>query len=57
MRHGYYYSDEIMKKVVSVRLREDIVLKIDKYKEELGLESRTDFLRKALEYYVSKKKG
>ncbi|MFP3346260.1 ribbon-helix-helix domain-containing protein [Stygiolobus azoricus] len=46
-----------MKKVVSVRLREEIVSKIDKYTEELGLESRTDFLRQALDYYVHKKKG
>ncbi|BCU71403.1 ribbon-helix-helix domain-containing protein [Stygiolobus caldivivus] len=51
------FFTENMKKVVSVRLREDIVSKIDKYTEELGLDSRTDFLRQALDYYVHRKKG
>ncbi|MFP3201150.1 MAG: ribbon-helix-helix domain-containing protein [Sulfolobus sp.] len=46
-----------MKKVVSVRLREDTVNKINFYVKELGLESRTDFLRQALRFYVEKKKG
>jgi len=44
-----------MKKVVSVRLREEIVAKIDEYGKKQNLQSRTDFLKKALEYYMKKR--
>lgn len=44
-----------MKKVVSVRLREEIVVAIDEYSKKHNLQSRTDFLKKALEYYMRKK--
>ncbi|AAY80928.1 ribbon-helix-helix domain-containing protein [Sulfolobus acidocaldarius] len=46
-----------MKKVVSVRLREDVVNKIDYFVSEMGLESRTDFLKQALDYYVKRKRS
>ena len=44
-----------MKKVVSVRLREEIVAAIDEYSKKQNLQSRTDFLKKALEYFMKKK--
>lgn len=44
-----------MKKVVSVRLREEIVATIDEYSKKMNFQSRTDFLKKALEFYVQKK--
>ena len=41
-----------MKKVVSVRLREEIVAAIDEYSKKYNIQSRTDFLKKALEYFI-----
>ena len=45
----------IMRKVVSVRLREDIVRDIDIYTKKLGLNSRTDFIKEALNFYIKRK--
>jgi metal-responsive CopG/Arc/MetJ family transcriptional regulator len=42
-----------MKKVVSVRLKEDILKKIDNLSKLMNLNSRTEFLKLALEYYLS----
>ncbi|MEM0187915.1 MAG: ribbon-helix-helix domain-containing protein [Saccharolobus sp.] len=44
-----------MRKVVSVRLREDIVRDIDIYTKKLGLNSRTDFIKEALNFYIKRK--
>lgn len=45
----------IMRKVVSVRLREDIVRDIDIYTKKLGLNSRTAFIKEALDFYIKRK--
>lgn len=45
----------IMRKVVSVRLREDIVRDIDIYTKKLGLNSRTAFIKEALNFYMKRK--
>ncbi|MEM0363533.1 MAG: ribbon-helix-helix protein, CopG family [Sulfolobaceae archaeon] len=44
-----------MRKVVSVRLREDIVRDIDIYTKKLGLNSRTAFIKEALNFYMKRK--
>ncbi|MEM0374357.1 MAG: ribbon-helix-helix domain-containing protein [Sulfolobaceae archaeon] len=41
-----------MKRVISVRLKEDIVKKIDNLCKNKKFENRTEFLRRALEFYV-----
>jgi len=46
-----------MKKVVSVRLREEIVAAIDEYSKKYNIQSRTDFLKKALEYFITTHKN
>ncbi|BFI73939.1 MULTISPECIES: ribbon-helix-helix domain-containing protein [Sulfolobaceae] len=46
-----------MKKVVSVRLREEIIATIDEYSKKMSYQSRTDFLKKALEFYMKKRLG
>ncbi|NON62809.1 ribbon-helix-helix domain-containing protein [Acidianus sp. RZ1] len=43
-----------MRKVISVRLREDIVKEIDSKCKEMGL-NRTEFIKKALEFYIDNK--
>lgn len=45
----------IMRKVVSIRLREDIVRDIDIYTKKLGLNSRTAFIKEALNFYMKRK--
>lgn len=47
------YLISYMKKVVSVRLKEDILKKIDNLSKLMNLNSRTEFLKLALEYYLS----
>jgi len=42
-----------MKHVISVRLKEDIVKKIDNLCKSRRFENRTEFLRRALEFYIN----
>lgn len=49
---GFRY---IMRKVVSVRLREDILRDVDVYTRKLGLGSRTEFIKEALDFYMKRK--
>ncbi|AWR95973.1 ribbon-helix-helix protein, CopG family [Acidianus brierleyi] len=44
-----------MRKVISVRLKEDILREIDKQYKDMGLESRTEFIKKALEFYMKRR--
>lgn len=44
-----------MRKVVSVRLREDLVKEIDEKYKGLGFESRTDFIKEAIKFYLNRK--
>ncbi|AKA73974.1 ribbon-helix-helix protein, CopG family [Saccharolobus solfataricus] len=44
-----------MRKVVSVRLREDILRDVDMYTRKLGLNSRTEFIKQAIEFYIKNK--
>jgi|OSPMetMinimDraft_2_1075162.scaffolds.fasta_scaffold00001_10 metal-responsive CopG/Arc/MetJ family transcriptional regulator len=44
-----------MRKVVSVRLREDVLRDIDNYTKKLGLNSRTEFIKQALIFYIKRK--
>jgi metal-responsive CopG/Arc/MetJ family transcriptional regulator len=41
-----------MRKVISVRLKEDILREIDKQRKDMGLDSRTEFIKKAIEFYM-----
>ncbi len=45
-----------MRKVISVRLKEDVLREIDEKCQTLGVDSRTEFIKKALEYFVQSKK-
>ncbi|BBG24056.1 hypothetical protein IC006_1357 [Sulfuracidifex tepidarius] len=45
----------IMRKVVSVRLKEDVVNEIDVYCKKLNKSSRTEFIKEALDFFVQKK--
>lgn len=44
-----------MRHVVSVRLREDVVKEMDEIREKFGIPTRTDFVKLAIQYYLSKK--
>ncbi len=44
-----------MRHVVSVRLKEDIVKEMDDIREKLGIPTRTDFVKMAIQYYLSKR--
>jgi|ECHvirMinimDraft_2_1075157.scaffolds.fasta_scaffold15693_2 metal-responsive CopG/Arc/MetJ family transcriptional regulator len=41
-----------MKRVVSIRLKEEVIREMDSYITELGMESRSDFIKRALEYFI-----
>lgn len=44
-----------MKRTVSVRLKEDVVRDIDRYREKMNYSSRTDFVKEAIKYYLEKR--
>jgi len=44
-----------MRKVVSVRLKEDVLRDVDIYTRKLGLNSRTEFIKQAIEFYIKSK--
>ncbi|WP_126449075.1 ribbon-helix-helix domain-containing protein [Sulfodiicoccus acidiphilus] len=43
------------KRVLSVRLKDSVVKKIDQLIHERKFESRTHFIKSALDFYISKK--
>ncbi|MEM0256583.1 MAG: ribbon-helix-helix protein, CopG family [Saccharolobus sp.] len=44
-----------MRKVASVRLKEDVLRDVDIYTRKLGLNSRTEFIKQAIEFYMKSK--
>lgn len=44
-----------MRKVVSVRLKEELVREIDDKYKHLGFDSRTDFIKEAIKFYLNRK--
>nr|WP_157042953.1 ribbon-helix-helix domain-containing protein [Sulfuracidifex metallicus] len=44
-----------MRKVVSVRLKEDVVNEIDFYCKKLNKDSRTEFIKEALDFLFKRK--
>ncbi|WP_240872155.1 ribbon-helix-helix domain-containing protein [Acidianus infernus] len=47
----------IMRKVISVRLKEELVREVDRKYKELGFDNRTEFIKEALKFYLTKKLG
>ncbi|ARM76258.1 ribbon-helix-helix domain-containing protein [Acidianus manzaensis] len=44
-----------MRKVISVRLKEELVRQIDNRYKQLGFDSRTDFIKEAIKFYLNRK--
>ncbi|AWR97553.1 ribbon-helix-helix protein, CopG family [Acidianus sulfidivorans JP7] len=44
-----------MRKVISVRLKEDLVRQIDSKCKDYGFDSRTEFMKEAIKFYLNRK--
>lgn len=43
-----------MRKVVSVRLKEELIKEIDAHLQDAGAENRTEFILKAIDFFLNK---